>query len=349
LFVTTRDGKEFRVQTPLGEAVVSDAEARVQFDGKTVSMRVQRGEGTFIADGITTPVQEFTTFEKTAEKKSIKLNYNKKVEPPVPILEATRNTIPGRWDPAHLKKFQAEIMRLDSVPGLKLGEYVRDAQIRNELKLKIYDLLNKQAELREMQTGLANDVLQFEELKKTLSATVEEESEKTARERAKHLRQASRILARAQSQLRDIKENLEMLMKEIRSNQEYLANMPIVRLLNVTAEESTVPFEPGRAVLSETAIEVLDIIADSTRNLQPYRIVVEGHTDQSGSEETNLRLSKLRAEAVAGYLRKKTNLPPRVFMTLGRGATQPLVSGDDIPAAMQKNRRVEIWFELRGL
>ena len=43
-----------------------------------------------------------------------------------------------------------------------------------------------------------------------------------------------------------------------------------------------------------------------------------------------------------------TGLSPRDFITKGMGSSQPVASGDD-PDAMAKNRRVEIWFELRGL
>jgi outer membrane protein OmpA-like peptidoglycan-associated protein len=82
--------------------------------------------------------------------------------------------------------------------------------------------------------------------------------------------------------------------------------------------------------------------------MKPYRIVVEGHTDKTGSVAANTRLSHQRAEAVARYLSMKTGLPFRSFTIKGVGSAQPIVEGDD-PAMMAKNRRVEIWFELRGL
>ena len=97
--------------------------------------------------------------------------------------------------------------------------------------------------------------------------------------------------------------------------------IPIVRMLNITAKESTIPFEKGRAMVPDEANSVLDAIADSMVQMKPFRVVIEGHTDSSGSGRSNVRLSKQRAEAVAQYLRRKTGLPARLFLTKGLGSS----------------------------
>ncbi len=71
-----------------------------------------------------------------------------------------------------------------------------------------------------------------------------------------------------------------------------------------------------------------------------YAVYVYGHTDDVGSEEYNLELSKRRAESVRDYL-VDGGINPSIITTEGFGKTRPLVSGSS-PEARAKNRRVEI-------
>ncbi|NGM89203.1 OmpA family protein, partial [Parapusillimonas sp. SGNA-6] len=64
-----------------------------------------------------------------------------------------------------------------------------------------------------------------------------------------------------------------------------------------------------------------------------------GHTDNTGSRELNLRLSKERAEAVKNYLVSKGANPSRIEAT-GYGPDQPIAS-NATAAGRQQNRRVE--------
>jgi outer membrane protein OmpA-like peptidoglycan-associated protein len=72
--------------------------------------------------------------------------------------------------------------------------------------------------------------------------------------------------------------------------------------------ETLIPFGKGSEDVPSEAYATLDRIADSIKELQPYRVVVEGHTDSSGSRWANKRLSKRRADEVSKYLEKKTGL-----------------------------------------
>ena len=68
-------------------------------------------------------------------------------------------------------------------------------------------------------------------------------------------------------------------------------------------------------------------------------IEVAGHTDNVGSPESNLKLSKERAEGVRQYLLQSYGLPPNVVVARGYGQTQP-IAGNDTPEGREKNRRV---------
>jgi outer membrane protein OmpA-like peptidoglycan-associated protein len=69
-------------------------------------------------------------------------------------------------------------------------------------------------------------------------------------------------------------------------------------------------------------------------------ILLEGHTDSTGSEEYNLELSRKRSQAVASYLATQ-NVNPTRFTTVGYGESQPIAS-NEIPEGRAQNRRVEV-------
>lgn len=69
-------------------------------------------------------------------------------------------------------------------------------------------------------------------------------------------------------------------------------------------------------------------------------ILVVGHTDATGSAQTNQALSERRARAVAGILAEQGIAANRVYFQ-GAGASRPVADNAD-PLARGKNRRVEI-------
>jgi len=84
-------------------------------------------------------------------------------------------------------------------------------------------------------------------------------------------------------------------------------------------------------------------LAELAKILNKYpdtNILVEGHTDDTGTDEYNMTLSKDRAQAVALYL-ATVEVKSARFSTAGYGETQPIVM-NDTPEGRQKNRRVDI-------
>jgi outer membrane protein OmpA-like peptidoglycan-associated protein len=67
---------------------------------------------------------------------------------------------------------------------------------------------------------------------------------------------------------------------------------------------------------------------------------VEGHTDSTGSDELNQRLSERRADTVKNYLVQQ-GLDASTITSKGFGKTMP-VADNDTAAGRQKNRRVEL-------
>lgn len=77
-----------------------------------------------------------------------------------------------------------------------------------------------------------------------------------------------------------------------------------------------------------------------TKELADARLIVEGHTDDSGTEEYNYELSEMRAEAVRKYLQENFNIDPNRLLIRGSGESRP-ISGNDTEDGRSLNRRVE--------
>ena len=74
------------------------------------------------------------------------------------------------------------------------------------------------------------------------------------------------------------------------------------------------------------------------RSAQNFQFIIAGHTDSRASEIYNMRLSKLRASAVALIGR---SVGEKILAVQAFGETQPKMS-NATAAGMAKNRRVEI-------
>ncbi|MGB5321641.1 OmpA family protein, partial [Lutimonas sp.] len=73
------------------------------------------------------------------------------------------------------------------------------------------------------------------------------------------------------------------------------------------------------------------------------RFDVEGHTDSTGSDKINSKLSQARADAVRAYLIEK-GFPADMITSKGYGSANPI--GDNkTRIGRQQNRRVEIFSE----
>ena len=82
-----------------------------------------------------------------------------------------------------------------------------------------------------------------------------------------------------------------------------------------------------------------DVAATLQRYPRSY-IDVVGHTDSTGSEQYNQRLSEQRAQSVANYLRSRGVEPARIA-AYGMGESQPIAT-NATAQGRQQNRRVEV-------
>ena len=103
---------------------------------------------------------------------------------------------------------------------------------------------------------------------------------------------------------------------------------------------SGVYFESGRSDVKPGARERLARIGQALAGASDRKILVEGHTDSTGSAEFNMKLSELRAESVKAVLVQNAVSPDRIE-THGYASTKP-VGSNGTPAGRSQNRRVEV-------
>lgn len=107
-------------------------------------------------------------------------------------------------------------------------------------------------------------------------------------------------------------------------------------------ETVAVTFRTNSATLSPEAKSQLDELAAKTTGAKAFMIEVTGHTDSTGSDAKNFRLSQQRAEAVVQYLAVQHKIPLRRFVTpMGYGKTEA-VADNTTAAGRSQNRRVEV-------
>jgi OmpA-OmpF porin, OOP family len=121
------------------------------------------------------------------------------------------------------------------------------------------------------------------------------------------------------------------------------ANERISALDDYDVQETVaVTFRVNSAVLSPEAKQQLDTLAEKTNGAKAYMIEVAGHTDSTGGDTKNFRLSQQRAESVIQYLAVNHKIPLRRFVTpMGYGKTEA-IADNSTAAGRAQNRRVEV-------
>ena len=99
----------------------------------------------------------------------------------------------------------------------------------------------------------------------------------------------------------------------------------------------TIRFEESSAVIDRASGELIGEVADTLRPCLGSIIAITGHTDSSGSEATNMALSRERADAVRDALIAR-GIPEDGLRSQGYGSTRPI---EGLPADDPSNRRIE--------
>jgi peptidoglycan-associated lipoprotein len=103
-------------------------------------------------------------------------------------------------------------------------------------------------------------------------------------------------------------------------------------------------FDYDRATLRPDALKALQADATELRDIlkdyPDYKLTIEGHCDERGSDEYNLALGDRRAQASKDYL-VQVGIPSAQLNLVSYGKMRPVCSEHD-EACWQRNRRIHI-------
>ncbi|MGQ0547197.1 MAG: OmpA family protein [Betaproteobacteria bacterium] len=140
------------------------------------------------------------------------------------------------------------------------------------------------------------------------------------------------------NQRQDLEKNLA---KEVQSGAARIEKLPN-NVVRVTMTNQTA-FEVDSAEIKPSFHTTMDKLADVVVRYNKTALTVVGHTDNTGSDDYNQKLSERRAHSVAQYLEMRRVNGMRMALA-GKGETQPVASNAS-EAGRQANRRVEIYVE----
>ena len=104
--------------------------------------------------------------------------------------------------------------------------------------------------------------------------------------------------------------------------------------------QSGILFDINKSELQPAAKTNLEKLAVILNKYPDTEILIEGHTDSTGSADHNMDLSIRRAQSVSGHLATNNVMATR-FNVVGYGKTQPVADNATVDGRMM-NRRVEI-------
>lgn len=157
----------------------------------------------------------------------------------------------------------------------------------------------------------------------------------SAAEAAKSAAEAAKAKEAAQSALAEKAELRKRLLAQFNS---ILETTDTERGLVVNIGD--VLFDVGKADLKADAKLKLARFAGIVLNYPNLKLAMDGHTDNTGTDAINEKLSQARADAVRDFLGSQ-GLNPSSMTSTGRSSSMP-VAPNDTADGRKKNRRVEI-------
>ena len=111
---------------------------------------------------------------------------------------------------------------------------------------------------------------------------------------------------------------------------------------SVTLSDDSVRFSFNQASVPPEAAAILDDLVQKIKEFgKAVYIEIEGHTDNTGSEDYNLDLGEKRAWAVRDYMSKTGGIPLHALSVISYGESQP-VADNGTPEGRSQNRRVVV-------
>lgn len=284
-------------------------------------------------------------------------------------LEKTLEASEANVDPKQLMVFGHETVRLAVDAETKAQERSFQAALDSERKTRADEISGLKTSIEQAQSEADRAKLLAEQ--KQLEANIEkaardsalaraEESARMAADEARRREEAERkaaalnqekqaaeaLAAQSAAKATQSQEEAERIRRERDEARERMRSaLSVVVETRETARGLVVNlpdilFDVDKATLKPQAREVLSKVCGILSVAGGYNLSIEGHTDSTGGDEHNQKLSERRAQSVYDYL-GGCGMTTTAMASKGFGETQPMAD-NNTNEGRQKNRRVEI-------
>jgi outer membrane protein OmpA-like peptidoglycan-associated protein len=235
-----------------------------------------------------------------------------------------------------VKRIQQEKVEMDKAAGAereaeakRQQEEEAKARVLAEEQQRKAELDRKEAELKAAQETAAKEKAEAGRLAAKLE---EEKARQQAAEAEADAKRAEEERRKAEAEKDAMRANLLAQFNRILptrdTNRGLVVNM------------GDVLFDTGKYTLRPEAREALAKLSGIVLAHPGLNLEIEGHTDSTGSDEFNQKLSEQRADSVRMYLAEQ-QISPQSLTARGYGKTMPVAS-NETAKGRQQNRRVEI-------
>jgi outer membrane protein OmpA-like peptidoglycan-associated protein len=209
----------------------------------------------------------------------------------------------------------------DIVPAMAAGP----ADLTSELVAHVED---QSSEIQSLQQESESGILRLADMEDEIRALDERLGGATVERAA--------LVQRLEAQAR-VKEQFEQVEKmfgrsEVRVFRE--GNNVILRMIGLS-------FDSGKSELRQGSFDLLTKVEKAIDVFPRSELVVEGHTDSYGGDESNQQLSQQRAESVQNYMINAMRIPSYRIIATGFGETNP-VANNETESGRARNRRIDI-------
>lgn len=199
----------------------------------------------------------------------------------------------------------------------------------------------------EKTTGM---VLEYIEIERT---TVERLSQEIS-DQKQHIVDLEQHIALLEAKLGGAKEEQSALNERIRAQEDVRMKFGQVETMfdrseaRVLREGNTVlirfvgiNFEVGQSTIQPEYFDLLSKVQKAIMIFPKSKVRIEGHTDSYGTDESNLKLSQDRAEAVRLYLKANLGADAPKLTAVGYGEIRP-IANNETREGRATNRRIDI-------
>lgn len=138
----------------------------------------------------------------------------------------------------------------------------------------------------------------------------------------------------AQARVKEQFERVEKMFSAAEARVFREGNNIILRLNGLT-------FDSGQSQIKPNSFDLLAKVEKAIDVFPRSELIIEGHTDSFGGDDSNQKLSQERAESVQQYMINAMRIPTYRLIATGYGETRPVAS-NETESGRERNRRIDI-------